>query len=94
MEYMNTIKSITKAQLLTELAKYSDIVEIVISIGANTYPIDCVISGSGKVYLESNLQLGRPPKYESDEERKKARREQFKTANDKRRNGKLAKPKT
>jgi hypothetical protein len=85
MEYMNNIKSITKSQLITELAEFSDDAEIVISIGAKSYPIDCVISGSGKVFLESNVPLGRPQKYQTNEDRQTARREQNNRANAKRR---------
>ena len=85
MEYMNHTKSITKAQLIEELKIFADEIEIFINIGKKDYPIDCVISGSGKIHLESNIQLGRPEKYKSDEARRAARLEQFRKSNEKRR---------
>ena len=48
------IKSITKNELLRELEPFIGDAEIVINIGTENYPIDCVISGGGKIFLESN----------------------------------------
>jgi hypothetical protein len=86
-------QTITKAQLIKELEGYTDDAPILVSVGKKSYPINCVLSGSTvdeadeffyAVFLETPIEIGRPEKYPSEEERHKARLEQWRKANAKR----------
>lgn len=84
----NTSKTYTVAQLIAEFRDLpvTEDAPVLINIGTKNYPIKLAISGSGNVYLEAGAQIGRPPKYATDEERREARRKTFAIANAKRRN--------
>lgn len=50
------MKSITKSQLLAELAPFSDDAEVKISVGAAQYPVQTVISGNNAIWLEAEIE--------------------------------------
>lgn len=71
----NITKTYTVKQLIAEFRDLpvTDEAPVLINIGQKNYPIQLAISGSGNVYLEAGAQIGRPPKYATDEERRAAR---------------------
>lgn len=85
----NNINTITKKQLIDELERYDDDAPILLNVKSRNYPINCVISGGGGVYLEADLPLGRPG-YATEAERRAARLASYRKANARRRENKKA----
>jgi hypothetical protein len=79
-------RTITLGEFRAETSNLPDEMPVLINIGTRNYAVDCVITGSGNLYLEcSSVKFGRPVKYTTAEARDEAMREQNKRKNENRR---------